>query len=351
MASESTTTTPPEAPDQIQDAQPLEEQPKLSKNQLKKLRKQAEWEKKREERKETRKLKKKQDKERKKELKAQGLLEDSPKTPKVPPVKQKHSGVNVAIDCAFDEFMTDKELKSLAKQIAYCYSVNRRSAVKADIHVTDIGSKLEAAMQHSQPGYKDWKKSQINLTSDTLITVFPDTSKITYLTADSDNTLTKLEPGRTYILGGIVDKNRHKNICLKKAKEMGIHHAKLPISEFVSLASRKVLTVNHCFEIMLKYLVNEDWEKAFLEVIPKRKGIESKSNDADSENGNGEAEEGIDKEDNEAVDEEEARKDLDEIESGNENEKVKGESGETQAEEVAEGEPPKKRLKTDQQGN
>jgi len=37
------------------------------------------------------------------------------------------------------------------------------------------------------------------------------------------------------------------------------------------MASRHVLTVNQVFEIMLQWLKVQDWEKAFMHVIPKRK--------------------------------------------------------------------------------
>lgn len=37
------------------------------------------------------------------------------------------------------------------------------------------------------------------------------------------------------------------------------------------MASRHVLTVNQVLEIMLRWLENQDWEKAFMHVIPKRK--------------------------------------------------------------------------------
>jgi tRNA (guanine9-N1)-methyltransferase len=37
------------------------------------------------------------------------------------------------------------------------------------------------------------------------------------------------------------------------------------------MASRKVLTVNQVLDIMLRWLQTQDWEKAFLQVIPGRK--------------------------------------------------------------------------------
>ena len=39
-----------------------------------------------------------------------------------------------------------------------------------------------------------------------------------YLTADSPNELSELDVKKLYIIGGIVDRNRHKNVCFKKAE-------------------------------------------------------------------------------------------------------------------------------------
>lgn len=38
-----------------------------------------------------------------------------------------------------------------------------------------------------------------------------------YLTADSPETITQLEKGKVYILGGLVDRNAHKGLCFRKA--------------------------------------------------------------------------------------------------------------------------------------
>jgi tRNA (guanine9-N1)-methyltransferase len=94
---------------------------------------------------------------------------------------------------------------------------------------------------------------------------------IVYLSSDSPHTLERLSPNTTYIIGGIVDKNRHKGLCYKRACERGIATAKLPIGEYMTMQSRTVLTVNHVVEIMLKWLETGDWGDAFLAVIPKRK--------------------------------------------------------------------------------
>ena len=96
--------------------------------------------------------------------------------------------------------------------------------------------------------------------------------QLIYLSSDSPNTLTTLSPYTTYIIGGIVDKNRHKGLCYARAQEYGIPTAKLPIGEYMTMNSRAVLTVNHVVEIMLRWLELGDWGEAFNRVIPKRKG-------------------------------------------------------------------------------
>ena len=61
-------------------------------------------------------------------------------------------------------------------------------------------------------------------------------------------------------------------LCLEKAKESGIRTARLPIGRYLAnMQTRKVLTVNQVFEILLKWVETRDWEEAFYAVIPKRK--------------------------------------------------------------------------------
>lgn len=96
--------------------------------------------------------------------------------------------------------------------------------------------------------------------------------EVIYLTSDSPDTLEELKPYSTYIIGGLVDKNRHKGICYRTACDNNVKTAKLPIGEFMEMQSRFVLATNHVVEIMVRWLECGDWGEAFMRVIPKRKG-------------------------------------------------------------------------------
>ncbi len=44
------------------------------------------------------------------------------------------------------------------------------------------------------------------------------------------------------------------------------------------MKTRQVLTVNQVFEVICNYSECKDWEKAFIDTLPKRKGAKIKLN-------------------------------------------------------------------------
>lgn len=134
-----------------------------------------------------------------------------------------------------------------------------------------------APVESSAATEKQSSVSQTKLDGNTImapeIVTAPTSTKpnVVYLSSDSPHTLTHLSPNTTYIIGGIVDKNRHKGLCYKRALDRNIPTAKLPIGEYMTMQSRTVLATNHVVEIMVRWLEEGDWGKAFLKVIPKRK--------------------------------------------------------------------------------
>jgi tRNA (guanine9-N1)-methyltransferase len=114
----------------------------------------------------------------------------------------------------------------------------------------------------------------------------PPNHKFVYLTGDSPHTLTTLNDNTTYIIGGIVDRNRLKLATLHRAEyintqlpQLNVMTARLPLEEYLDFkGSTRILTCNHVFEILLHYRANgyTDWRTAIMAVLPCRKDVEEK---------------------------------------------------------------------------
>ncbi|KAF1810555.1 hypothetical protein P152DRAFT_89018 [Eremomyces bilateralis CBS 781.70] len=300
----------------------------MSKNQLKKLRRKEHWESQRDARKVKRKLERIRRSERKRAEKASApaLLpstdapesaDAAPQPGSRPPPRRKPTVVPITIlfDCAFEPLMTENELKSLGSQITRCYSDNRQAKYRVCLGVASWGGKLQERFEGVlESQYKMWKGMQFREEPVEEVVgmarewmkggkyegalkkwemgeggeegdkleegrtaekgegrgTLPE-GEVIYLSSESDETLTELKPNSTYIIGGLVDRNRHKGLCYKTAVEKGIKTARLPIGDYLQMSSRKVLTTNHVNQIMLRWLETGDWAEAFLKVIPQRK--------------------------------------------------------------------------------
>ena len=290
----------------------------LSKNQLKKLKRDQEWEANRAKRKAKRREKLQEKKQRKRA--AREVLAPSTSATANPAsvISQDHQITNeqkwkrhdfvkvpitIVLDCGFDDLMNAQELKSLGSQITRSYSDNHKSPFQSHLAVSSFGGSLKERFEgllegqyHSWKGVefleedfvqaaeqaKEWMEGdsggqlagvfEVKATADQSVDELIQTGEVVYLTSDSPNTLTELRPYSTYIIGGLVDRNRHKGVCYKRAMERGVKTAKLPIGDYMQMSSRFVLATNHVVEIMLRWLELGDWGKAFLQVMPKRKG-------------------------------------------------------------------------------
>lgn len=226
--------------------------------------------------------------------------------------------VTIIIDCGFDDLMLPQERTSLAAQLTRCYSDNSKAPFKTHLAISSFGGHLKDRFDSVLSGnHKNWK--DVRIMSEDFIEVAKQsqewmkeddgtiggalisepgadqpphtdesgTRDIIYLTSDSPDTLTELRPYSTYIIGGLVDRNRHKGICYKRAMDRGMKTAKLPIGDYMQMASRFVLATNHVSEIMVRWLELGDWGEAFERVVPKRKGgvLKSKLGDISGADG------------------------------------------------------------------
>ncbi|XP_028254132.1 tRNA methyltransferase 10 homolog A [Parambassis ranga] len=239
----------------------------LSKRQKKKLLKHHKWEEERELRKQKRKERKQLRRLQRQNHQEEG--EDSQSAKKRPRREVTPSSLRLVLDCSFDDLMLIKDVRKLHKQIQRCYAENRRALHPVQLYLTSLGGQLKQSMDEKDKGWVNWK--DINIKTEHYSEVMAK-EELVYLTSDSPNVLEELDQKKAYVIGGLVDHNHHKGYTFEKAKELGITHAQLPLSSFVKMNSRKVLAVNHVFEIILAYLEKGSWQEAFFTILPQRKG-------------------------------------------------------------------------------
>lgn len=239
------------------------------------------------------------------------------------------SSFRVCFDCAFEDQMTSKETNSLSLQLRYTYSKNRRSSMPVYIDVCGlkVGCKTREHLENVE-GFPERRigrafrcheemleniimyglrfdclgdddNNNIRITDQPSAIVnsnlnpilLPPDHKFVYLTGDSPNTLNTLDDNTTYIIGGIVDRNRLKFAAMERAASihakcpsLNIQTARLPLEEHIDFkGSTRILTCNHVFEILQRYRENgyQDWKGAMMAVLPCRKDVEERNDDQD----------------------------------------------------------------------
>ncbi|OTB01968.1 hypothetical protein M426DRAFT_323054 [Hypoxylon sp. CI-4A] len=309
---------------------------KLSKNQQRKLRRQQHWEAKKKEKRYQRKERRREKNKiehfkkaaeieaEKAAAAAEGRDPILPEPPKRGPKTVAQVPVSIIIDCQYEEYMQEKELVSLASQITRCYSDNRNAPFPVHLSISSYGGKLKERYEKTLKNqHLNWKNvhfvegdfveaanqaatlleahdggvvTKVLAPEDNQDAIFmlpptqtaitkrkrhllnpqpedPDVNRsIVYLTADSPYTINRLEPNTSYVIGGLIDKNREVGLCYKVGVENNVRTAKLPIHDYMVMQSRYVLATNHVMEIMLGWLETGDWGEAFMKAIPSRKG-------------------------------------------------------------------------------
>ena len=150
----------------------------------------------------------------------------------------------VILDLEFGHLMEDKEMRSMAKQLTFCYSANTKAQVPVRLYLTGFEGRMGEIARKACSGFENWavvSSEESYLDAPALVEQRKD---LVYLTADSEHELEDFKEDDIYIIGGIVDRNRYKNLTLDKANEQGIRHARLPIQNHLKMTGTHVSTTS-----------------------------------------------------------------------------------------------------------
>lgn len=152
-------------------------------------------------------------------------------------------------------------------QICRCYATNRRCKRPFKLTVTGLGGATEQRLATAFPEYTKWG---IEFKREPLEEIAVG-RQLVYLSADAEETLDEIEPNYSYIIGGLIDRNRHKNIAAQRAKDLQIRSMKLPLSNHIKLKSSQVLTIVHVYDLLCQQRELDSWPEAIRAIIPDRK--------------------------------------------------------------------------------
>lgn len=203
-------------------------------------------------------------------------------------LKNIGQGPTIIIDCDYDDKLSERNIKSLVVQLSLSYSYIRKSRIPLKMIICGISKRLKEGLlktfANTWLGVELSEESVNKIICDKYLDKNTNYN-ITYLTADSENVLNYCENDdindknkqgfdnkEIFIIGGIIDRNKYKNISKVKAENSNIKTARLPIKESgIMLNSHQVLTINHVIECIVKYNETSDWYNTFNLILPKRK--------------------------------------------------------------------------------
>lgn len=179
-------------------------------------------------------------------------------------------GLRVVVECSALCQQTNKEMRSLTKQLSVCVGVNKLASKPVALTLTSWNAELASCSQ----GADNWRVVKHDRPA---LEVFKG-EQVVVLSPDAPDALTHLQQDTVYVIGGIVDRTVKKNITLKFAESSGVRVARLPVQEYAQelglgkgVPKRPVLNVSDVVVALIELNCSGDWLAALNAAIPHRK--------------------------------------------------------------------------------
>ena len=192
--------------------------------------------------------------------------------------ENQHKGTNIAIDLSFESSMDLKERRSLMTQASVVYAECRRAPTSVRLYLTSYRDSMKEAF--ARRNVSRWDSSVVTLTRESFLDVRPNGCKsIVYLSPDADEVLEEVRADALYVIGGLVDRSRLKNMSLARATSLGVRCARLPIKSYLEKTCDRVRKTDGILNIttvarglLLKFHHKaRSWDEIWGEILPKRR--------------------------------------------------------------------------------
>lgn len=180
-------------------------------------------------------------------------------------------GQKCVIDCGYEEYMTNMEVRNCAKQLMLMFADNRLHKDPYDLYFCNADPEyrvIKYLNKYVPPLYEP--DFPVNITEKSYLDLFPK-EKLVYLTPHCRDELKEYDHDAVYIIGAMVDKANNQPLSLAKAKSEGIKMACFPLDRYLDWhIGSKSLTLNQSLNILLDFKYTGNWMEA-LKHVPKRK--------------------------------------------------------------------------------
>lgn len=166
--------------------------------------------------------------------------------------------------------MTSRENKEAAKQLTYCFGLNRSHPMPFVLHFASMNPDgwLWSKLLNCMPTLET-RRLPLQVDSECYTKLFPK-DQLVVLTPDAPTVLTEYDHSKHYVISAIVDRGNQKPLTLAKAKRLGIQTARLPLESYRTCRVDKTLTLDQMMQVMLEMKFSGDWHRAF-QYVAKRK--------------------------------------------------------------------------------
>jgi len=165
--------------------------------------------------------------------------------------------------------MTEKEIISLSKQLFLAFHKMKLGSVPLQFNYNFLDENSLVYRRCCDVFYMDKWKVLSHFTEN--ITEICNAKDIVVLSPDAELELEEVDPGKVYVICGLVDISVRKNESWCYAQRSGFEVRKLPVKKVLSLYNNCILNVNTVVEALIGWLETRSWEHALSVTIPKRK--------------------------------------------------------------------------------
>ena len=178
------------------------------------------------------------------------------------------AGLRVCIELGFEQ--SDRERRSLCRQISGAYGRSRRAVRPLHLHLASLGETW-CRLLNAQ-GLDAWHITRLHRSA---VESF-ETDSLIVLSPDAPEALESFDKDKVYVIGGIVDRSVRKAVSLEWATAHGVCTKRLPVREHLQGKPKFVLNIDAVVEVICRFQETSDWRVALESAIPQRY---SKSND------------------------------------------------------------------------